>query len=154
MLPLVKVFLDIDGVLLGVDRQRPSRAALADHACDFLAFALRHCEVHWLTPHCRGDAKPAIDHLVRHTPMSERERVMSLAARIGVTDFEELRTEALPDDGDPFVWIDDAPTTAEMARLRERGLLDRWLWIDTREEPEDLLRARRWLADRVGASAG
>jgi hypothetical protein len=150
----VKVFLDIDGVLLGPDRTRPSRLALADHACDFLAFALQHADLHWLTPHCRGDAAPAIQHLVRHAPASERERLLTLVARVRPTDFRTLRTEALPANGEPFVWIDDAPNEPELAWLRSHGLLDRWLWIDTHEEPEDLLRAQRWLAQKTGRAIG
>lgn len=152
--PPVKLFLDIDGVLLGTDRTRPSRLALADHACDFLEFALRHCDVSWLTPHCRGDAAAAVQHLVRHAPASERERLLTLAARVAPTDYRELRTEALPAGGEAFVWIDDAPSEAELAALRARRQFDRWLWIDTREEPEDLLRAQRWLAQKLGRAVG
>ena len=146
----MKVFLDIDGVLLGTDRTRPSRLALADHACDFLEFVVGHFDVRWLTPHCRGDATPAVQHLVRHAPASERERLLTAASRIAPTDFRELRTDALPAASEAFVWIDDGPTEPELAALRQRRLFDRWLWIDTREEPEDLLRARRWLAQRLG----
>ncbi|MGC6487350.1 MAG: hypothetical protein ACON4Z_06875 [Planctomycetota bacterium] len=152
----MKLFLDIDGVLLGVDPHRSSRAALAPHACEFLEFALSRCSVHWLTTHCRGRAAPAVQHLVRHTPQSERERVLGLAGKIRPTRFETFKTEALPRDQDaePFVWLDDSPTGAELDWLRARGWLDRWLWIDTREEPDDLLRARRWLEERLERAAG
>ena len=152
MLRRVIVYLDIDGVLLGVDRDRPSRLALADHALDFLAFVTRHFDVRWLTPACRGDAAAATDHLVRHAKLSDRERLLALCERIGTTDYRELRTEALP-SGEPFVWIDDAPTDKELADLRGRGWMDRWLWIDTREEPEDLLRAKQWLEGRRSSGA-
>lgn len=147
MLPRVNVYLDIDGVLLGTDRERPSRLALADHAIEFLGFAVAHFDVYWLTPACRGDAIAAMEHLVRHARLSDRERLMALCARVRPTNYKALRTEALP-AGEPFVWIDDAPTDAELADLRARGWFSRWLWIDTREEPEDLLRAKKWLAGK------
>lgn len=153
MVRTVKVFLDIDGVLLGTDRTRESRSALADHACDFLEFALRHCSVYWLSEHSRGGAAQALQHVVRHAPMSERERLMSLGAKVKPTRFESYKVEALPQEEEPFVWIDDDPSGAELDWLRARGWLDRWLWVDTREEPEDLLRAKRWLEDRLQQAA-
>ena len=149
----MKVFLDIDGVLLGLDANRPSRAALARHACEFLEFALERCQVYWLTEHCQGRAATAVDHIVRHTPQSDRERLLGLVTKVRVTRFETFKTEALPQDEELFAWIDDSPTGAELDWLRARGWLERWLWIDTREEPEDLQRAKRWLEERLELAA-
>lgn len=143
----MQVFLDIDGVMLGLDRQRPQRLALADHALDFLAFLLPRATVHWLSPGHR-DAKATLDHLVAHTKQSDRERLLTLAPRVRTANWHSLRTEALPADG-KFVWLDDGPSPEELSVLRQQGWLDRWLWIDTREEPEDLLRAQRQLALRL-----
>ncbi len=148
----MKVFLDVDGVLLGSDPDKPHRLLLADHALDFLAFVLAHAEVHWLAPQGRGDARAVVDHLVRHAKASDRERLMTLAARVGPSDWRGLRTEALPADG-RFVWLDDAPEQGELAMLRGRGWLDRWLFVDTREEPEDLRRAQRELSRRFARAA-
>ncbi|MFK7742308.1 MAG: hypothetical protein AB8H80_18485 [Planctomycetota bacterium] len=144
----MKVFLDIDGVLLGTDRERPTRLALADHAATFLQYATRQFDCYWLAAQCRGSAASAVDHIVRHAKMSDRESVMRSAAKIRATSYRELRTEALPADGD-FVWFDDGPDPAELAVLRERGWMNCWQWVDTREEPEDLLRAMEWLRARV-----
>ena len=69
---------------------------------------------------------------------------MSLVSKVKATNFKTFKTEALPAD-EPFVWLDDQPTQSELQHLRERGWLERWLWVDTREEPEDLLRAQSWL---------
>lgn len=148
----MKIFLDVDGVLLGIDRERPQRLLLADHALDFLAFVLARAEVWWLTPHCRGDGRTVVDHIVRHSKASDRERVLKLAPQVRATDYRALRTEALPADG-RFVWLDDAPEQGELAMLRSRGWLDRWLFVDTREEPEDLLRAQQALTKRLGGRA-
>jgi hypothetical protein len=140
----LKVFVDTDGVLLSVDRDKSYRASLADHAVSFLEFAVRHFEVYWLAPQCRGDAEAVVSHLVRHAKLSDRERLMSVASKVRVTNYDDDRTEALPQDGN-FVWFDDEPSEGEMAVLKRCGWLNRWQWIDTREEPEDLLRARKWL---------
>jgi hypothetical protein len=148
----VNVFLDVDGVLLGCDRERPSRLALADHALDLLAFALARAEVYWLCPQGRGDARPVVDHLVQHTRASDRERLLALAATVRVANWRGLRTEALPADGN-FVWLDDGPEPGELAILKGRGWLDRWVWVDTRESPDDLLRARQVLGKRLGVEA-
>ena len=150
----VKLFLDVDGVMLGLDDGRTRRAALARHACDFLEFALANCEVFWLTTHCRGSIAPVTRHLVQHAPQSERERLLGLISRVRPTRFETFKTEALPKEEEPFLWVDDSPTGAELDWLRARGWLDRWLWVDTRDEPEDLLRARRWLEERLQLAAG
>lgn len=144
----LKVFLDIDGVLLGTDPDMPHRARLAEYAVPFLEFAVSRFEVYWLAPQCRGDAEAAVAHLVRHAKLSDRERVMSAAARVRATNYDDDRTEALPENGD-FVWFDDEPSEGELACLKRCGWLDRWQWIDTREEPEDLLRARKWLEARL-----
>lgn len=148
----MKVFLDVDGVLLGLDPDKPHRLRLADHALDLLAFVLARAEVHWLAPQCRGDARPVVEHLVHHCPASDRERLLTLVPRVRATDYRGLRTEALPADG-RFVWLDDAPEQGELAMLRARGWLDRWLFVDTREEPDDLRRAMQVLAARLGGKA-
>lgn len=144
----MKVFLDLDGVLLGCDRDKPHRLALADHALDLLAFLLARTEVSWLWPPARGNARAAVDHLVQHARASDRERLLSLAGKVRAADWRTLRTDALPADG-RFVWLDDAPEAGELAMLRGRGWLDRWLWVDTRETPDDLLRAQQVLAQRL-----
>ena len=79
--------------------------------------------------------------------------MLGLAAKIRQTRFETFKTEALPQDEEMFLWIDDSPTGAELDWLRARGWLERWLWVDTREEPEDLLRAKRWLEERLELAA-
>lgn len=147
-MPRLRVFLDIDGVLLGADPDKPQRAALALHALEFLEFVVARAEVRWLSPLHSGDAAAATEHLVRHARMSDRERLMGLAAKVRAAKFGADRTTALPADG-AFVWLDDGPSAVEMASLKQRGWLDRWLWVDTREEPEDLLRARQWLEKRL-----
>ena len=99
----MKVFLDIDGVLLGADSARASRAALAPHACDFLEFVLPRSSVFWLSEQSRAGAGPALQHLVRHAPMSERERLLALGGKVKAARFETYKVEALPQEDEPFV---------------------------------------------------
>jgi len=73
----LKVFLDIDGVLLGADRDMSHRVGLADHALSFLEFAVSRFEVFWLAAQCRGDAGPAVAHLVRHAKLGNPEKALS-----------------------------------------------------------------------------
>lgn len=146
----MKVFVDVDGVLLGPDRDKPHRFALADHALELLAFVVAKAELVFLSPHANGAVQPAIDQLVRHAKASDRERVLDLAKAAKPCRYRTLRTEALPADGD-FVWLDDDPTPEELEVLRSRGWMDRWLWVDTKEEPGDLLRAKQWLERRLVA---
>lgn len=146
----MKVFVDIDGVLLGPERDKQHRFGLAEHALELLAFALARAEVVFLSPHARGGTGPAIAHLVAHSRASDRERLLTLAGQVRPCTYRTLRTEALPPDG-AFLWLDDDPAPAEVEFLRQRGWLDRWLWVDTREDPADLARAQRWLAGKLAA---
>ena len=141
----MKLFLDVDGVLIGSPMPGSDELCLASHAFEFLEFATEHFETHWLTPLCRDDPAPVFRRLLQHTDAGDRQRLLELTSTVQATDFRKLKTEALP-QREPFAWIDDAPTGAEIEFLRSRGWLSRWLWVDTREEPDDLLRARRWLA--------
>jgi hypothetical protein len=90
-------------------------------------------------------------HLLRYTPPEDHARLLALTATVLATDYGTFKTEALPAD-EPFAWLDDSPTGAELEFLRERGWMSRWLWVDTREEPDDLLRARKWLEVQLRGS--
>ena len=54
-----------------------------------------------------------------------------------------LKTEALAGD---FYWLDDSPLQIELAELRRRHLFDRWIEVNTRQRPDDLLFAMSELA--------
>ena len=132
-------YLDLDGVLLGKDGKADpgfARVALAAKAEEFLAFCVAHYECYWLTTHCRhGDATHVMNVLGRYAG----DAVMKLAAAIGPTAWKTLKTEAFDLSSD-FFWIDDAPLQAEIDFLEKRGLLDRWINVDTRRNTDDLLR--------------
>ncbi len=121
----MKLYIDIDGVLLG--KTTDGKLSLAHQTVEFLQFALAHFDCYWLTTHCKGDASTALDYLA---PYSSQE-VMTLLSQIKATHFRTFKTEALNGD---FIWIDDAPTAYEIQVLDENDWLDRWFEIDTRKD--------------------
>jgi len=148
---LTKLYLDVDGLLIGRRDPARSEVCLANHALAFLSFVLERFACYWLTTRCRGEAGPVLEYLFWHAEEAQRPRLMELAARVRPTPFRTLKTEALPDEG-RFLWIDDSPIFSEIAFLRERGWEDRWLQVDARREPEDLLRAMNRLDEHLRES--
>lgn len=145
ILRLWSLYLDIDGVLLGKTDPASPRIVLANHAQRFLDFALANFDCFWLTTHCKGDARPVLEYLRPFLP----DDVMPLLLRIKPTIFDVLKTDALVGD---FLWLDDSPLQIEVNFLRDRGLLNRWVQVDTRRRPDDLLAApERLHKERGGA---
>lgn len=138
----MKLFLDVDGVLLAGDR-------LAPHAIEFLTFATESFECAWLTTHVREhDTEQVHRHLLQATPQRLKSPLSDLVQKVRPAPWDRWKTDALPRGGN-FVWLDDSPTASEIAWLRQRGWLAKWLHVDVCDEPDDLLRAerllRRWL---------
>ena len=128
---MTRVYLDVDGVLLG---QSEGRVVLARHASEFLHFLLTRYEVFWLTTHCCGESQPVLDYL---RPYASDEFIARLSA-VRPTRFDVLKTEALEYAAD-FYWLDDSPLHVELEDLRRRGQSDRWIEVNTRARPDDLL---------------
>jgi hypothetical protein len=138
----VNLYIDIDGVLLGKADPTSSHLALANHAHRFLTFALNRFDCYWLTTHCKGSSEPLLDHLRPFVP----DEMLPLLRRIKPTTFDVMKTEALQGD---FFWIGDSPMASELEWLRRRGRLDRWIAVDTRKRPDDLLVAMERLKSAV-----
>jgi len=138
------LFLDVDGVLLGKCDTHSAEVVRAKHVREFLEFALTNFECYWLTTHCQGIASAVVD-LIRPYGADD---VLGMLSKIRPTRFVTLKTEALFGD---FFWLDDAPIAAEKAWLTEHGLLDRWIEVNTRERPDDLLRAMAILRERISS---
>jgi hypothetical protein len=130
------IYIDIDGVLLGT---KDGRVVLANHAAVFIDFVTRNFETYWLTTHCRGTTEPVFKYLRRYAPADLLARLTSIKP----TNFDVLKTEALQGD---FYWLDDRPLETELAVLRSRKQFDRWIDVNTRERPDDLLFAISELA--------
>lgn len=137
------LYLDIDGVLLGKDDPASSRVVLARHSLEFLTFVLDSFQCYWLTTHCKGDAQPVLAYLKPYLPND----LMALAQRIQPTTFDIMKTDALRGD---YYWVDDSPLACEIAWLKSKGMFSRWIQVDTRKRPDDLLQAITRLLAIVG----
>lgn len=125
----MKLYIDIDGVLLGAINNIP---ALAEDIEGFLEFALANFDCYWLTTHCKDDATQAVDYL---RPYCDEE-VLGLIQQIKATNFKTFKTEALSGD---FIWLDDSPTAFEIKFLEENDWLHRWFELNTRDKLDDLI---------------
>ena len=142
------LYLDVDGVLLGHPEPRSGPYQLANHAIEFLDFALSRFKLEWASTHCRhGNARHLLSYLDEHTPDDLRVEMLALAKRIRPTRFQTLKTDIFLASSSPaWIWIDDAPLQAEREILARNCWEDRWLRVDTCRMPNDLLRARHELS--------
>ncbi len=128
-----KIYLDIDGVILGTCSPPEEVEALLRFLLDRFPGRL-----YWLTTHVRGGENRAGDWLRGKLPDPLTDR---LAAEVLPTDWNTLKTEAL-DFSVPFLWLEDAPLWSEGEALRRHRAGDRLLRMD----PRDPASARRALA--------
>lgn len=142
----MKVYLDVDGVLLGHRPGGGPDVILADGAADLLRWALAHHDVHWLTTHCRDGNG---DGVLRYLSEYADDEFLGLAARVKPSTWRTLKTEPFAEHDGAFVWLDDAPLFSEQKWLADRDWLDRWLHVDTRRRPGDLRRALGQLQARI-----
>lgn len=117
---MLKLYLDIDGVLLTARNPRP-----ADYAKEFIEFVTANFDCYWLTTHCQGDAKPASDYLSEYFD----ETTMELLRTIKPTRWGALKTDAIDFDSE-FVWIDDYAMLAEKEVLKGHKALQALMLID------------------------
>lgn len=145
-----RIYLDVDGVLLGHPEVGSSVYQLANHGLSFLRFVVAEFEVSWATTHCRGgDARHVVSYVAEHAPGDQRNEVLSLAQAIRPTAFNVCKTEIFQAHADrEWIWIDDAPLATELEELRAYGLSDRLVRVNTCREPDDLLRATALLRAR------
>jgi len=137
-----KLYIDIDGVMLGKKDPNDYEICLAGGARDFLAYAIWHFDCYWLTTHAKeGDVGPA---LVALRPFADKV-FMEMAKTVKPVTWKTLKTEAIDLKSD-FYWLDDQLLQTEQEILEKAGRFDRWIRVDTRADFTDLIRAKRNLA--------
>jgi hypothetical protein len=134
-----RVFLDIDGVLLG---KKNGRVVLAKGADEFLRFVTSHFDCYWLTTHCQGDATTAVNWLKPYVS----KKLIEVIKQIKPTAFNVLKTDALPKDGN-FFWIEDQPLASELIYLEKNSLLPCLIRVDTYRNKEDLVECLSYLRE-------
>lgn len=137
-----RLYIDIDGVLLGKANPSDSAIVLARHAEEFLELAIKHFNCFWLSTHTsNGDSSGASKVL---GPYAD-SHVMGLVENIAAAKWNTLKTEALDVTAD-FYWIDDSPLAVEIDFLKRHDLIERWIHADTRNHPDDLERVTSLLS--------
>jgi hypothetical protein len=87
-----KLYLDLDGVLIGKNSPRVINNAIAKHAEDFLKYTLKYFDCYWLTTHCKdGDNQRVLNQLKIYAD----EGILSLAKVIKPTSWVTLKTETI-----------------------------------------------------------
>ena len=132
-----KLFLDIDGVLLG---KINGKVALAKGAGEFLWFVTTYFDCYWLTAHCQDNVEIALAWLQPYTGKGLRE----LLLKIKPTNFNVLKTDALPKKGN-FFWVEDQPMASELKFLEDNGLTRCLIRVDTYKNEDDLVRGLSFL---------
>ena len=125
------IYLDIDGVLIANEKHP------AMHANEFLKYVLTNYPdtTYWLTTHCQGDASRPVRDIA---DLFDSETV-ELLKMIKPTIWENSssKTEAI-DFTKPFLWFDDDLFINERKTLIEHGVLDNWIKVDLRKNPDML----------------
>ncbi|VGO11827.1 hypothetical protein PDESU_00374 [Pontiella desulfatans] len=123
MTPKLKIYIDVDGVLLGKNN---GDVQLAYKAKEFIRFALSQFDCYWLTTHCKGNAETALRYL---RPYVDDETYRDLG-RIKPTNFSVFKTEAIDPD-EEFVWIEDELLQGEIKWLEDHGKMATWYPVNT-----------------------
>ena len=111
----MNIYLDIDGVILGVASPMEDLTAFITYILDNFPNS-----TYWLTTHCR--------HGINHTNYTLRgvypnELVDRMVDVIKPTDWDTLKTDAI-DFAKPFVWFDDTLFTIEKTVLERHNALN------------------------------
>jgi len=139
-----KLFLDIDGVLLG---KIDGRIALARGASTFLGFVTAYFDCYWLTTHCQGDAETAQIYLKPYL----RKELLKTIKKMKPTYFNVLKTDALPKNTD-FFWVEDQPLASELKFLEGNGLVSCLIRVDTYANKEGLLECLNYLQKHLNSA--
>lgn len=125
----MNIYLDIDGVLLANEENA------ANHVHEFLELINDRFpdSTYWLTTHCRGNARTAIERLRMVLP----PKTVELLQIIKPTMWREAKTEAI-DFTEPFLWFDDDLFEDEREELIKQNALGNWIEVDLSKDQDQL----------------
>ena len=121
----MKIYLDIDGVLLTRDHKIP------EYGEEFISYLISRHDCFWLTTHCRGGVNGAVKYLSQFysgTTLAKLKQVIQ-------TDWMDLKTEAV-DFNSEFIWLDDFPFESEKKVLNKYNRIDALIVVDLKRESE------------------
>ncbi len=133
----MKLYIDVDGVLLGKISNNLPDIVFAKYAKEFLELCLENFECYWLTTHCKDNNN---SNVIKYLSPYVDDEILKLLLKIKPTKWDSLKTEAIDLESN-FFWIDDAPLYCEKEVLKKYGIFDRWIEINTRKDPDNLMHA-------------
>ena len=122
----MKLYLDIDGVLLDCNA-----ATCARGACELIEYVTNEFDCYWLSSHCKGDAEQAIEYLSGYFPPD----VIDKLQKVKPTFWEKLKTEGIDYDSN-FIWLTYCPSHEEQQVLENFGASESLYSVDLRNEDE------------------
>ena len=134
----VKLYIDIDGVLLTTKNQK----AATDIEV-FVAFITHEFDCYWLTTHCKGRVDTAITYLSQFL----EEVTIEYLKKIKPTNWDSLKTDAVDFQSD-FIWLDDAPFQSEIKVLEFYNCEKSLLLVDL-SNPTELLEIMEFLDNKI-----
>lgn len=136
--PRLRIYVDIDGVVLWRRRTVPSGALdlgfenVARGAPEFFDFVTGRCDAYWLSTWNRnGFAQKIVEELLPRLPPS--------AARVGFARWSLRKSDAV-DPSAPFLWIEDLLAPEDRDWFASHGLWSRYVEMDP-ASGENLVRA-------------
>lgn len=122
----MKLYLDIDGVLLDCNAATRARGA-----CELIEYVTDEFDCYWLSSHCEGDTEQAIEYLSGYFPPD----VIDKLQKVKPTFWEKLKTEGIDYDSN-FIWLAHCPLHDEQQVLENFGASESLYCVDLRNDDE------------------
>mgnify|MGYP001559485216 CR=1 FL=1 len=124
----MKLFLDIDGVIVGRGRKP------AAYVTEFLKFATDRHDCYWATTHCKGEDT---DDVMRYIKEILPAEAALYCEKIKPTRWSHKKTEIFDYNSD-FLWFEDKPFEFEKEILAQHGRSNSLVLVDLISNPNHL----------------
>lgn len=125
----MKIYFDIDGVIVGRGRQP------ANHVAEFLKTATEKHDCYWATTHCKeGDQLSVMWYLKDILP----SEALEYCRLIKPTKWSHKKTEIFDLSSD-FLWFEDAPFEFEKEVLEKHGKSNSLVVVNLIDNPDHLM---------------